>query len=175
MPYMKILLATDGSENSKIAAKRVAKMQKRSGAEVVIFHAEQHYFVPEERPIGFPFLSVSNTIPRNNYIDYREQFEKWGTRMLNETEKIFTDEGLKVEKRLVMDLSPSDYAIEVVKKEKFDLVVVGCQGHHSTLRKLFIGSVAEKMVNEVPCDVLIVRNKTEITSEDNPECHQDEK
>lgn len=45
----------------------------------------------------------------------------------------------------------------MVEEENFDLVVLGDQGQHSKLERIFLGTVAEGIVNNAQCDVLIVR------------------
>jgi nucleotide-binding universal stress UspA family protein len=160
--YKKILLPTDGSDNSLKAAERVIELQKAFGSKIVIFHSEKHYFIQEEttRPLGFPFMDFtqfSDLSKESQYLQMHEQFKQWGQNMLFKTAEIFKKANIEVETRLITEISPENYAETIVKEEKFDLVVVGCKGHHSALRKLLIGTVAEKISNNVDCDVLIVR------------------
>jgi nucleotide-binding universal stress UspA family protein len=157
--YKKILLATDGSEHSIKAAKRVVELQKSFGAEVVIFHAEKHYYIPEkEEKHGFPFFNLGEDASlKNDYNHFHDQFLIWGEKKLKDTQQLFIDAGLEAEIRLISDIVPSKYAEKIVKAEKFDLVVVGCKGHHSKLREIFIGTVAEKIMNKVDCDSLVIR------------------
>ena len=63
----------------------------------------------------------------------------------------------KVETRLIYNTMPEDYIKKIVKEEEFDLVILGCKGDHSKLRRTFLGTVPDKVINEAPCDVLIVR------------------
>ncbi len=44
-----------------------------------------------------------------------------------------------------------------MEEENFDLIVLGSKGEHSKLEQIFSGTIAQKVVNDVPCDVLIVR------------------
>lgn len=44
-----------------------------------------------------------------------------------------------------------------VKEESIDLVIIGTKGTHSLLEEVLIGSVAEKVVRHIPCDVLVIR------------------
>jgi len=122
---------------------------------VVIFHSINHHYVPQEISLPFTFLGKSEyKLP--DYIQLREEFKKFGEKVLDKTKKLFDDAGIPVETRLIIDVSPEDYAQEVVKKENFDLVIVGCKGHHSKLRKVILGTVAEKIMNNVDCDVILV-------------------
>ncbi|HMB65280.1 MAG TPA: universal stress protein [Patescibacteria group bacterium] len=158
--FDKILLATDGSDTAKDAARRVAGIQKKFDSTVVIFHAEKHYYVPqEETPRSFPFIDLGliNANMVNEMEEMQQAFKVWGKKMLRETAEIFEKQGLEVETRLITDESPVDYVKEVTKDGAYDLVAVGCKGHHSKLKEIFMGSVATKISNNAYCDVLIVR------------------
>ena len=160
--YAKILVPTDGSDHSLKAAKRALELQKVFGSKIVIYHAEKHYYIPDDpiRPMGFPFIdftSIATLTKEAQYLQMQDQFKQWGDKMLQKTAEIFKEAGVVVETRLIKDVSAEDYAASAVKKEKFDLVVVGCKGHHSSLRKALLGTVAEKISNNVDCDVMIVR------------------
>lgn len=158
--YSKILLPTDGSEHSLKAARKAIEFQKVFGSKIIIYHAEKHYFVPEEPRYSssfFDFMKVASLPRENQYLQFQEQFRIWGTQQLKKTEEIFKKAGIQVEIRLIMEETPEDYAKKVVKLEGIDLVIVGCKGHHSGIRKALIGTVAEKIANNVNCDVMIVR------------------
>lgn len=113
--------------------------------------------IPKVLPT-IPFFNVRPyTFSELDYAKILAEYEKVGKIILEETKKMFEAEKLAVETRLIRDKSPGDYIIKVVKDEGFDLVVLGCKGHHSKLREVFIGTVAEKSLNRAACDVLIVR------------------
>jgi nucleotide-binding universal stress UspA family protein len=158
--FEKILLATDGSDSALDAARKTVELQKKFGSQVVIFHAEKHYYAPvDNQPRSFPFIDLGalKPDPALQQREINKAFKVWGVRMLEKTKEIFDKESLEVEIRLIETQGPVDYAKEISKKENFDLIVVGCKGHHSKLREIFIGSVAQKISNEAYCDVLVVR------------------
>lgn len=82
---------------------------------------------------------------------------KEGTKLLDEVKKKFESKGLKVETRRIFDFGPEYYIEERVKEEGFDLVVLGCRGKHSKLRRTFVGTVPEYVINHVDVDVLIAK------------------
>jgi len=160
--YKKVLFATDGSEQSlKAARKLVDAAQIWQGATITIFHAENHHLPPASIPLPFAFQMTNPNyeyrIPDKDYMLIRENFRKFGEKILQETKKIFDDAKVPVSTELVIDESPASYAKRAVKEQKFDLVVVGARGHHSKLREVFLGSVCEEIMNQVDCDVLLVR------------------
>jgi nucleotide-binding universal stress UspA family protein len=56
---------------------------------------------------------------------------------------------------LVKNDNPEDYIQKVAKK--YDLIVIGIKGVHSKLSQVFLGSVAEAVVKNAPCDVMVIR------------------
>ena len=150
--FKKIILGVDKSENSMKAVDKVMEIQKESGAEVVIFHSFLHH-ITELRPSfvgrGGPDASLSYEI-HNDIV-------KEGTKLLDDIKDKFEKKGLKVEIRRIFDFGPEYYIEERVKEEDFDLVVLGCGGKHSKLRRTFAGTVPEYVVNNVDVDILIVK------------------
>jgi nucleotide-binding universal stress UspA family protein len=71
-------------------------------------------------------------------------------------ERLFEEAGAPIDTRVIFDKEPDDYIKEQVKEEEFDLVILGCKGEHSTIKRV-IGTVPEKVLNDVACDVLIAR------------------
>jgi nucleotide-binding universal stress UspA family protein len=51
---------------------------------------------------------------------------------------------------------PSDRIIETAKTEDFDLVVMGSRGLGG-IKEFLLGSVSDRVADEVPCPVLIVK------------------
>lgn len=158
--YKKILLATDGSEHSAKAAKRVVELQKKFDSEVVFFYAENHHYISQEITLYMPkpwFDFGSYTIPPADYALIKEQYKKLAEHVISLTKAVFDEAKVPAEGRIIYDIDPGSYARDIVRSEHFDLVVVACHGHHSKLRSTFVGTVAQKIMNESDCDVLIVR------------------
>ena len=148
--YKKILFATDGSIHSNIAAEKIVEFQKDWNCKVVIFHSMKHhrYFstlCSDKNPIAIDYR-------------YRKEVRKeLGKEILETTKKIFDNAHIPVDLRLIEDEEPKDYIEKVVKGEDFDLVVLGCNRHHSKLKKKSQGTASTKILKHAPCDVLIIR------------------
>jgi len=159
--YKKILLGTDGSDYSLRAAQKVIEFKKLNNAQVVAFHSVEHHAIPSGLELGYPFVSTQlYKIPPQDYQRIREEYEIKGKEVINATERLFAEYGLEIEVRLVMDEKPEDYITRIVEEEDFDLVVIGFKGIHSTLEKIeefFSGSIAKKVFETAPCDVLLIR------------------
>lgn len=162
--YKKILVGIDGSENSMRAAIKAAKMGKISSGKIIVYHSVKHRLPPRKIPLLFPFNIGSESptydIPEPDYVDIQEQYEEAGKQVLKKAlKKLKAEAGddINVEAKLVLDIDPAGYAVDQTTNGDVDLVVVGCQGHHSKLREIFLGTVAEKILNRVDSDVLVVR------------------
>jgi len=146
------LLGVDISENSMKAVDKVIELQKDSNSEVVVFHSFLHH-ISELRPT-FGLNSVPDT---SLSYEIHNDTVKEGTKLLNDIKQKFESKGLKVETRRIFDFGPEYYIEERVKEEGFDLVVLGCGGKHSKLRRTFVGTVPEYVINHVDVDVLIAK------------------
>ena len=150
--FKKILLGVDKSENSMKAVDKVIEIQKESNSEVVLFHSFLHH-ITELRPT-FGMGSVNDT---SLSYEIHKDTVKEGTKLLDDLKQKFESKGLKVETRRIFDFGPEYYIEERVKEEGFDLVVLGCGGKHSKLRRTFVGTVPEYVINHVDVDVLIAK------------------
>ncbi len=130
---------------------RVAvRIAERSRAELVIAHA---FHVP---PLAFageaPFPG-----------DMIERMQEDAQRGLTEAAMEATRLGAqRLTSRLLTGL-PSDQIVEAVRSDAaVDLVVMGTHGR-TGLSRVFLGSVAEKVVRLAPCSVLTVREQADVT------------
>lgn len=87
----------------------------------------------------------------------KEVYEKNAQAIINRAEEIFMEQGIEVETRLVYEHDPVSYIKKMVEKEQVDLVIIGSKGTHSLLEEILVGSVADKVLRHIPCDILIVR------------------
>ena len=149
--FKKILLGVDNSENSMKAADKVIEIQKETDAEVVVFHSFLHH-ITELRPT-FAGRGVPDTLSYEIHNDIVHE----GTKLLDDIKAKFEAKGLKVETRRIFDFGPEYYIEEKVKEEGFDLVVLGCGGKHSKLRRTFVGTVPEYVINHIDVDILIAK------------------
>ena len=150
--FKKILVGVDISENSMKAVDKVIEIQKQNNSEVVLFHSFLHH-ISEIRPT-FRLSAIPDT---SLSYEIHNDIVKEGTKLLDDIKKKFESKGLKVETRRIFDFGPEYYIEERVTEEKFDLVVLGCEGKHSKLRRTFVGTVPEYVINHVDVDVLIAK------------------
>lgn len=150
--YKKILVGVDRSDHAMKAINKAIELHKRDNSEVVVFHSVIHKFS------DFSPVMTQDIYPGAKIIyELRENREKEGQELLDEVKNIFEKVNVPVETILKYDIGPQYYIEKQVKKEGFDLVLLGCAGEHSKLRRTFLGTVPEYILNNVSCDVLIVK------------------
>ncbi len=150
--YKKILIGVDGSEDAHKALNKVIDFYQKWNCEIVTFHSIKHHMIP----IVTPIFGLSSSMAAVPYSQISTEFIKVGNKILEETKKIFKKEEIPIKTRLVEDVEPEKYIIDKVKEENFDLVILGSKGHHSKSHTL-LGTISSHVVNNVDCDVLIVR------------------
>lgn len=138
-PYGDIVVATDFSEPSRHALEAAARFFPEQ--RVTIFHA---YDAPMAGR-----MADSSSYRR----DYRKVVAKQCEEFLQEVDKPPTWQEPHV---LIEDGSPSLLLRDYVRENEADLVVLGTHGR-SGLLEVFIGSVAKAILDEVPCDALVIR------------------
>jgi len=149
----------DGSDDAKRAAARVLDLQEPGVTKIAAFHSYEHHMIPRTIPLTVPNINPTiYTIPGAEYSKIAEQYKQLGQRILKETKELFLNADIEIETRLIADEEPEDYINRITKEENFDLVVLGCKGDHSKLKQIFMGSVAQKVLNsDTPADILTVR------------------
>ena len=137
MSYLpkKILLATDGSEDARLAARAAASLAGNAGAELHVVHAWQS--------VPHPAIDA----------DYYEEVAR---RVLEEQVEFVAGVGAAViEGHLVMG-APVDVILDLAEEMGAELVVMGSRGH-GTLERLLLGSVSEGVVHHATRPVLVMR------------------
>ncbi|MFX1567799.1 MAG: universal stress protein [Promethearchaeota archaeon] len=150
--YNKILVGIDESAESMDAVKKVIDLGKEYNSKVIIFHSIYHHLT--EISTGFSLTPSSNTLLS---ILTHEDYIYRGKKLLKKVKNLFKENNIKVETRLISDITPEDYIKKITSEEHFDLVTLGFRGKHSRLRQVLLGTVPDKIINTVACDVLIIR------------------
>ncbi|MFX0020088.1 MAG: universal stress protein [Candidatus Hermodarchaeota archaeon] len=153
-----MLIGIDGSEHSYKAVLKAIELEKLYKTKVIVFHSVEHHVIPS----GI-FMAPSYSIPQvysisdPEFVRIKEVYEKNAQAIIDKAKEIFMEAGLKVETRLIYENDPVSYIKKMVKEEDVDLVIIGSKGTHSLLNEILLGSVAEKVLRHVPCDIFIVR------------------
>jgi nucleotide-binding universal stress UspA family protein len=141
--YRNIVIATDGSENSRKAISYGIEIAKISGATVYAVHVVDT-------------LSVVSDIWTAGKDLIHDMMIRDGKKILSETRKIIEDSGVEV-KDVLLNGHPGEEIIRFAEDNNIDLIVMGTLGA-TGLEKFLMGSVAEKVVRHSKVPVMVVRN-----------------
>ena len=150
--YKRILIGIDNSNHARDALEKALEISTEDQSDVVVFHS-----VPRNSIALMPTISFAT--PSDGVISYLIHNDEVneGKTLLKKAEKFFADHGKKIETRLIFDILPKDYITKATKEENFDLVILGCEGNHSKLKRAILGTTPTEVINSTPSDVLIVR------------------
>lgn len=134
--YKKILLAVDGSEHSKRAAKHAINVASLvPGAKVEI--------------ISVIDLSKVKTEVLHGELKQKRQ------QALEEMKSTFEKENVSYELKIERG-DPGPTIVSYANKNEFNLVVIGSRGLNS-LQEMVLGSVSHKVAKRVHCPVMIIK------------------
>lgn len=149
----KILVALDGSESADKTLDFALDLAQKYPASIVLLSVIQPVIVPM---ISYPASGVSPVPPaaiRFYTKGFRAGHKKVLPQALKKARKIKPI--LKVSTKLV-EGRPSDKIIETAKEGNFDIIVMGSRGLCG-IKEFFLGNVSDRVADEAPCPVLIVK------------------
>jgi nucleotide-binding universal stress UspA family protein len=142
----RVLHPSDFSSASNAAFKKAIGMAKASRAELLVAH------------VISPIAPVSGEeyLPQM-YKDVRALNRAQASKQLDRLVAKAKKSGVRATGLLAEGVA-HEQIVHLAKTKRADLVVMGTHGR-SALAKLFVGSVAERVVATAPCPVLTVRGK----------------
>jgi len=134
----RILVAVDGSLYSEIALDQAISMATVCNSQLFAIHVVEAYPKHLESAPAF-----------------EDEIKKAGLKFLEKVKKKAAQQNLSCETILKVGGQPHEFIVKEAKKKGIDLIVLGTHGR-SGLKKLFLGSVAQKVIGHAPCAVLVV-------------------
>jgi nucleotide-binding universal stress UspA family protein len=152
--YKKILLPTDGSDNSKRANKHALWIADKSDADIVIMYVVEPHF--PDLATGLP-LSTLPTPDERFYEEIRNEGKQILENFKQELEDVQCKGICKNTnlKSIIAEGKPSNEIVTILDKEDIDLVVMGASGRHG-LDRFVIGSVTERVVRNSRKPVMVI-------------------
>lgn len=152
--FKKILVPVDGSHSCLHAKMFALSIAKTFNSKVTVVHVVSHEFM-------HPELKAQYQLPHSIQHKIEEAYLDAGKKIIRNAEDMFREAGVEVDARLVKYEDPAEFILELVKDEKYDLVVIGNRAEtQSELHSL--GSVTEKVARHAECPVLIVKKKPKV-------------
>ena len=143
--FQRILMATDFSPDSTPALEQSVKMARRDGALLLIAHAYQE-----------PGLVELSRAPARVYEEWDQALREGVDRKLRPLVEYARREGAEARALLLTGFA-DEAIIEAARQEGADLIVMGTHGRRGAAR-LFLGSVASRVISTAPCPVMTVRS-----------------
>ncbi|ADQ13674.1 universal stress protein [Halanaerobium hydrogeniformans] len=140
----KILVAVDGSESSKKAAKEAADFADPGSHIFLINVVTGLVEIPEKTN-----PTVKEIMEKN-----KEELIKKSQKILDEAAGLFAEKDLKVEKK-IKDGNPADIICEFAEKEDCDIIVLADKG--KGIKRFLLGSVSDKVVRHAKKTVMVVK------------------
>ena len=134
--FKTIVLALDGSEESRQALPLATELARQDGARIVVAHVEQDVVGKG----GGPIPATEDEIQA----EIRKQAEELSAGGIETS----------VEMRNVMLGGPAHAIAEIADGANADLIVVGTRGH-SAVAGLLLGSVTQRLLHLARCPVLV--------------------
>lgn len=150
---MKLLVCTDGSENSKKCIEVASEMAGRcSFDEVALIHVYENVsLLPDFWYGSYPFSA-----------EEEKQLQKLDTRLQAEQKKIFSSAEEEFQKNNIPVKTifkvghPAEEIAQAAAEGEYDIVVIGRRGRGG-VKKLFLGSISNAVLQLVKTNVLIVK------------------
>jgi nucleotide-binding universal stress UspA family protein len=138
--FKKILLAFDGSEHARKAAKIAGEIANIMQADLWVVFA----YDPIPSYLGTPNFQVAI----DHRLDIGEEVKKEALQEIGPISgKIATE---------ILEGSATEAILSVAEVREIDLIIMGTRGH-SMIEGLLIGSHSHKVVSHAKCPVLLVR------------------
>jgi nucleotide-binding universal stress UspA family protein len=141
-----VLVATDGSDPSVLAARRAAELLRAADHVTLLSVVSE---IPGDDAGGF----------EGSVYSPEEQESVWNAEMAEAAEELTRTAAAITNVRIDKRIEVGDVAntvCRVAEDLNVDVIVVGSHGR-TGLGRLFLGSVSEHVVRHAPCPVLVVR------------------
>jgi nucleotide-binding universal stress UspA family protein len=142
----RVLAPVDFSDCSERAIEYAQELCEKYNAELHLLH------VLEVQVTSTPQFTMGLAVP-----DLQEESSK----LAQEELKAYPDKDWAAAHRVVRVTVPGSPFVEIVKyarEQQIDLMVLGTHGR-TGLSHVFLGSVAENVIRQAPCPVLVVRKE----------------
>ena len=150
LTYKVILVPIDFSQHSKRTLEYARRIAARDNATIRLLHVFQ---VPDYAVTQYEYRQQGSEQLRNQ-VDWAEAEAQ---EHLNAVESELLSKGIKVKAYLRVGY-PFEEIVAMANDPKVDLVIIGSHGL-SGIKRLLVGSTAERVVEHAPCPVLVVKER----------------
>ena len=137
--YMNILVPIDGSEYSQKALLQACEIAKNYKSNLILVYVV-------DKPISL------NLLDRKEYLNI---LRKFGEKILVKGKQNAKLAGIDAT-TIMKEGNISNEIVKIAKTKKCNLIIIGSKGLGAAAR-FFLGSVSNKLANNSPCSILIVK------------------
>ena len=152
---MKILIATDGSDFSRVAIEkccRILSLSAETPIKILSVYEQMAPMATEPFAISAQYYQEMMDLERKQCVSFVADAAE-------QIKKSFPDANLAIETEVILG-SPVRVVVDEAKEWNADLIVVGSHGR-GFWGRLTLGSVSDAIVHHASCSVLIARRESE--------------
>ena len=146
--FKRILHPSDFSRASSAAFAKALELAKDNRAELVVLHV---FTLP------LPIVAEDSYIPPDVYQQIEISTRAWATKRLDKLLAKAKQAGVRA-RVLLLEGTPHDRILRAARSNRADLIVIGTHGR-TGLARLFLGSVAARVLSTATCPVMTVRGR----------------
>jgi nucleotide-binding universal stress UspA family protein len=147
-----VIIAIDYSPSSQVVAETGYQVAKTMNAEMVLVHVisdPTYYSMPYSPIMGYEGFMIDNSLLLS------DELKKEAGKFLTATVKHLQDDRIQT---AVLEGDVADAILDYAKVSGAGLLILGSHSH-SGLYKLFVGGVAEKLLQHSKIPLLVIPNK----------------
>lgn len=144
-PVKRILVATDFSENSRVAILKGIEFAKKNKGEVIILHVAKKGFFEKMLANAIPLIGKVLITP-----------EEYAASLLEKMTQQYSKDEIKIKHVILSGDQPARKILKYGKDHKSDLLIIGAHGKYS-IHDWFVGTTAEYIARKTPIPVLIIK------------------
>lgn len=147
--FRSVVACVDFSATAKLAASRAVDFALQDGASLEFLHVFATPMMTEGSPMGPAFMSPLESGPM--FAACESKLKAW-------VEELLGDGRPPIEVRATVKegISAGNVLVEHLREKEVDLAVLGTRGR-TGLRRLLLGTTAERLIHDAPCSTLAVK------------------
>jgi nucleotide-binding universal stress UspA family protein len=155
---MKLLVPVDGSAASINAVKKALEIARKYGADIkLITVVDPDHYLRFMRNDEIWSHVDRKRIEENSGAVAR--MEESSYKLLDAIVEKLDFNGIRAEREVLLG-EPHIRILEDAEKEMADVIIIGNRGF-SKIKRFFLGSVAQRVISEAKCPVLVIHSETE--------------
>jgi nucleotide-binding universal stress UspA family protein len=149
--FKKIMIATDGSACSRLAADKGIEFARLSGGTVYAVHVLTNAYLSAMDGESYSSMGM------NPWESLKEEFQKKGQEAIDYIKDRGEMKGVNVES-VLLEGNPSEELIRYAEEKNMDIVIMGTLGK-TGVDRLLLGSVTGNLVRHSKVPVMVVKEK----------------